>query len=141
VSLAALAAGCGGTSGSGAKTEKLALQSQLTSESNVRISQSTSLGSQLVFTDMIYRPGGTAAIGRDQGACSRAAPGNGVVYECLITFILPAGEIYAEAASSHDGPSTGVVTGGTGTYRAVGGTFAFTATGSPRVDLSFDLTT
>lgn len=136
-----MAAGCGTVSGSGAKTEKLAFQSQLTSESNVRISPSSSLGAQLVFMDMIYRPTGTAAIGRDQGACTRVAPGNGVVYECLITFILPDGQLYAEAASSHDGPSTGVVSGGTGSYQAVRGTFAFTATGSPRVDLTFDLTT
>jgi hypothetical protein len=136
--VAVLAAGCGASGGG--KTEKLSFQSQLTSESNLRVSPTTSLGSQLVFMDMIYQPTGTAAIGRDQGACTRVAPGNGVVYECLITFILPAGEIYAEAASSHDGPSTGVVTGGTSSYRAVRGTFAFTATGSPRVDLAFDLT-
>jgi hypothetical protein len=137
--VAVAAGGCGTGGGASGKTERLALQSQLTSESNVRISPATSLGSQLVFTEMIYQPTGKAAIGRGQGACTRTGPGDGEVYECLITFVLPNGQIYAEAASSHDAPSTGVVTGGTGTYAGMRGTFDFTSTGSPRVDLTFKL--
>lgn len=135
----AVVTGCG--SGSGApRTRTLQLQNQLTAESNLAISPATSLGAQLVFTGMVYEPNGTAAIGRDQTACTRTGPGNGQVFECLMTFIMPAGMIYAEAASSHSGPSTGVVTGGTGAYAATRGTFQFTATGNPRVDLTFDLT-
>ncbi|HEY5198513.1 MAG TPA: hypothetical protein VIJ51_15940 [Solirubrobacteraceae bacterium] len=132
-----VAAGCGGSAGG--KTETLKLENQLTTETNLPISPTTSLGAQLVFTGMIYEPAGTAAIGRDQTACTRTAPGNGQVFECVMTFIMPSGQIYAEAASSHSGPGTGVVTGGTGNYAGMRGTFLFTATGNPRVDLTFSL--
>jgi hypothetical protein len=132
-----LVAGCGSA---GHASQTLRLENQLTTQTNLRISPATSLGAQLVFTGMIYEPSGTAAIGRDQASCTRTAPGNGQVFECLMTFILPKGQIYAEAASSHSGPATGVVTGGTGSYAGMRGTFQFTATGNARVDLTFTLT-
>jgi hypothetical protein len=137
--LTVCAAGCGATESGSDKTQTLKLESQLTSENNLLITPTTSLGAQLVFTGMIFLPEGTAAIGRDQTACTRTAPGNGQVFECVMTFVMPSGQIYAEAASSHSGPATGVVTGGTGTYDGARGTFVFTATGTPRVDLTLKL--
>jgi hypothetical protein len=139
LSLAFAAAGCG-VNPSADTTENLSFQIQLTSEANIRISQTTSLGAQLVFVETIYRATGNTAIGRDQASCTRVAPGNGVAYECLITFVLPTGDIYGEAASSHDGPSSGVVTGGTGSYSGVRGTFLFGASADPLVKLEFSLT-
>jgi hypothetical protein len=135
--VALVVVGCSASSGS--RQQTLKLEDQLTTQTALPISPTTSLGAQFVFTGMIFEPAGTAAIGRDQAACTRTAPGNGQVFECLMTFILPAGQIYAEAASSHSGPATGVVTGGTGSYAGMRGTFVFTATGNPRVDLTFDL--
>jgi len=126
---------------SAAKSQTLRFETQLAATSDIRLSPGVSVGAQLVFTEMVFQPtGGSVAIGRAQGSCTRTQPGNGAVYECLITFILPAGQIYAEAASSHEGPSLGVVTGGTGAYSGVRGTFQIRATGTPKVSLTFELT-
>jgi hypothetical protein len=134
--LAALAAGCG-TSG---KAHSLRFESQLSSTQTVFISPGRSLGQELIFTAMIYPPGAPAANGRSQGTCIRAEPGNGEVYNCQLTFILPGGTVYALALASHDGPASGIVAGGTGSYASARGRFAYTATGSPRIGLTFTLT-
>jgi hypothetical protein len=93
-------------------------------------------GSQLVFTGMLFTPKGTSAIGRSQGSCTRTARGGGEVYQCLLSFIMRDGTIYAQSVASADGPADGVVTGGTSHYRDMRGTFRFKATGDPRVDLT-----
>jgi hypothetical protein len=145
------AGGCGGsdkpasqsdepivtTSGSGpGATQTLRLESQLSPSAR---RQSNVPGTQMVFTGMLFRPKGKSAIGRSQGACTRTAPGRGEVYQCTLSFVLRGGTIYGQAMSSADGPAEGVVTGGVGHYRDADGTFAFKATGTPRVRLTFTL--
>ncbi|HEU0317012.1 MAG TPA: hypothetical protein VFR49_06765 [Solirubrobacteraceae bacterium] len=136
VVVAAAAAGCA----SAGKTSSLRFESQLSSTRTVFISPGRSLGQELIFTAMIYPPGGPAANGRSEGTCIRAEPGNGEVYNCQLTFILPGGTVYALALASHDGPAAGAVAGGTGSYANVRGSFAYAATGSPRIALTFKLT-
>jgi hypothetical protein len=150
---ALLGAGCGGGDDSSAATkdtaapnvaasdsgstgesrETLELESQLSSAPQARGSRP---GAQMVFTGMLFRPDGSSAIGRSLGSCTRTAPGKGAVYQCLLSFILHDGAIYAQSVSSGGGPSDGAVTGGTGSYARVHGTFSYKATGSPRVKLT-----
>lgn len=119
-----------------ATTRTLALESQLSATTR---RASDVPGSQMVFTGMLFTPEGRSAIGRSQGACTRTAPGRGEVFECLLSFVLRDGVIHGQAMSSADGPSGGVVTGGSERYRNARGTFRFKATGRPRVDLTFRL--
>jgi hypothetical protein len=88
---------------------------------------------------MLFKPGARAAIGRSQGSCTRTARGGGEVFQCLLSFVLNGGAIYAQSTSSSRGPAAGVVTGGTGRYAYLRGTFRYEATGNPRVDLTFRL--
>lgn len=117
----------------------LHLQSQITATTTSPRGASAA-GSVLVFTGMLFQPQGATAIGRFEGSCIRTAPGDGQVFECLLTYIVRGGNIYAQSISSSQGPADGAVTGGTGHYAAVRGTFQYKATGAPRVDLTFDLT-
>jgi hypothetical protein len=119
-----------------ASTRTLALQSQLSAGAR---RASDAPGSAMVLTGMLFRPKGTSAIGRSQGACVRTARGRGEVYECLLSFVLRDGVIHGQATSSADGPAEGVVTGGTERYRNARGTFRYRATGTPRVNLTFKL--
>ncbi len=152
VGAALVAAGCGGgkddqppdhiatattdAAGVARASRTLALKSQLSAGARRAGSEP---GSQMVFTGMLFRPKGGSAIGRSQGACTRTAPGRGEVFECLLSFVLRDGVIYGQSTASADGPAGGVVTGGTDRYRDARGTFRYTATGSPRVNLTFKL--
>ena len=151
LAVALVAAGCGGgkddvapediattTRSAGARTTSttLALKSQLSAGGR---RASSALGSQMVFTGMLFRPKGGSAIGRSQGACTRTAPGRGEVYQCLLSFVLRDGVIYGQSMASADGPAGGVVTGGTDRYHDARGTFRYKATGSARVNLTFKL--
>lgn len=134
-----VAAAVGGCASAG-KTRTVRFESQLSTTRAVFISPGRSLGQELIFTAMIYPPGAPAANGRSDGTCIRAEPGNGEVYNCQLTFTLPGGTVYALALASHDGPASGIVAGGTGTYGNVRGSFAYVATGGPRIVLTFKLT-
>lgn len=125
-----------GTAGPRASTLKL--QSQLLS-TPLGASPDGKPGSQMVFTGMLFTPKGAAAIGQSQGACTRTAPGRGQVFECQLTFVFRGGEIHGQSVSSYQGPADGVVTGGTRHYANIRGTFAYQATGKPRVNLTFAL--
>lgn len=96
-------------------------------------------GGQMVFTGMLFEPGGDAAIGRSQGSCTRTAAGAGEVFQCLLAFVLDDGTIYAQSMASAQGPANGVVTGGTGGFAYVQGTFRYRANGTPRVNLTLRL--
>lgn len=137
--------GSGSTSGGAATTDPgvghdlartLRFKSQLSAAPRERNAQP---GAQMVFTGMLFKPKGGSAIGRSQGACTRTATGRGAVFQCLLSFVLHDGVIYAQSIASLDGPADGVVTGGTESYAGVRGTFDFKATGNPRVDLTFRL--
>ncbi len=135
--LAAVAvAGCAGTG----KTRTVRFESQLSSTRSVFISPGQSLGQELIFTAMVYPPGGSTANGRTEGTCIRAEPGNGEVYNCQLTFVLPGGNVYALALASHNGPAAGIIAGGTGSFADVRGRFAYLATGGPRIGLTFTMT-
>lgn len=112
------------------------LENQLAAAPRTAGGRGAQPGSQLVFTGMLFRPRGSSAIGRSLGSCTRTAPGGGEVYQCLLTFILRGGVIYAQSLASADGPADGVVTGGTKRYEGMRGTFRFKATGDSRVDLT-----
>ncbi|MHB8694638.1 MAG: hypothetical protein ACYDHH_25655 [Solirubrobacteraceae bacterium] len=143
-------AGCGGGGKSKATTSAIEtaapsshvsvfrLQSQITAMSPSARS-ARAAGSVLVFVGMLFQPNRATAIGRYQGSCVRTAPSNGDVFECLLTYIVKDGDIYAQSVSSSQGPADGAVTGGTGRYAGVHGTFQYKATGNPRVDLTFAL--
>jgi hypothetical protein len=118
------------------ETTTLRLENQLSGAPRAAGGRSALLGSQLVFTGMLFKPNGSSAIGRSLGSCTRTAPGGGEVYQCLLTFILRGGSIYAQAVASADGPADGVVTGGTNRYEGMRGTFRFKATGDSRVRLT-----
>lgn len=117
------------------ETTTIRLENQLSAAPRAAGGNSAQLGSQLIFTGMLFKPNGTAATGRSLGSCTRTAPGRGEVYQCLLTFILNGGVIYAQSVASADGPADGVITGGTKRYEGMRGTFRFKATGESRVDL------
>jgi hypothetical protein len=147
--VAALAlAGCGATAvktvsvraatAAAPESTTLRLQSQL-SGSAQGATPTSPPGSAMIFTGMLFQPKGAAAIGRSQGACTRTAPGKGDIYQCLLTFLFADGDIYAQSVASFEGPSDGVITGGTHRYAGAHGTFVYKATGNPRVDLTLVL--
>jgi hypothetical protein len=96
-------------------------------------------GSPLLFNGMLFKPEAGPAIGRSQASCTRTANGAGDVFQCLLSFVLDDGMIYAQSTSSSRGPAGGVVTGGTRRYANVRGTFGYAANGTARVDLTFRL--
>lgn len=120
-----------------ARLRTLRLQSQLAASRGAP--RASAPGSQLLLNGMLFRPSGGAAIGRSQASCTRTARGAGEVFQCLLSFVLRGGTIYAQSTSSERGPADGVVTGGTRRYAYLRGTFRYKATGSPRVDLTFRL--
>jgi hypothetical protein len=133
-------AGCGNDSGDGGASHRqtLRLQSQLVAPSRGAPTGRVP-GSALLFNGMLFKPGAGRAIGRSQGSCTRTARGEGDVFQCLLSFVLSDGMIYAQATSSSRGPADGVVTGGTRQYANVRGTFGYEANGTARVDLTFRL--
>jgi hypothetical protein len=134
-------AGCGGgDSGAGGATQRqtLRLQSQLSAAPRGAPTGSQP-GSPLLFNGMLFNPDATAAIGRSQASCTRTAPGAGDVFQCLLSFVLREGTVYAQSTSSSRGPSDGVVTGGTRQYADLRGTFQYAANGTARVDLTIRL--
>lgn len=129
------------TSGAGATRQPartLELESQLAAPARSARTGSAP-GAQMVFTGMLFEPGGDAAIGRSQGSCTRTAAGAGEVFQCLLAFVLDDGTIYAQSMASARGPASGVVTGGTGGFAYAQGTFRYRANGTPRVNLTLRL--
>jgi hypothetical protein len=134
-------AGCGGddSAGDGAtQRQTLRLQSQLAAPPR-GAPTGREAGSQLLFNGMLFKPDAGPAIGRSQASCTRTAPGAGDVFQCLLSFVLEEGMIYAQSTSSSQGPADGVVTGGTRQYANMRGTFGYAANGTARVDLTFRL--
>jgi hypothetical protein len=121
-----------------ARVRTLRLQSQLAAPPRGAPTGSAP-GSQLLFNGMLFKPGASRAIGRSQASCTRTASGAGEVFQCLLSFVLSGGMIYAQSTSSARGPADGVVTGGTRRYAYLRGTFRYKANGTPRVDLTFRL--
>jgi hypothetical protein len=119
--------------GDAVATETMRLESQLSAAPKTK---GDAPGSQMVFTGMLFKPDATSAIGRSQGSCTRTAPGAGAVFQCLLSFVLRNGVIFAQSVSSTGGPANGAITGGIGDYRDVRGAFTYKATGSPRVALT-----
>jgi hypothetical protein len=134
-------AGCGGddSAGDGAtQRQTLRLQSQLAAPPR-GAPTGREPGSQLLFNGMLFKPDAGPAIGRSQASCTRTARGAGDVFQCLLSFVLEEGMIYAQSTSSSQGPADGVVTGGTRQYANMRGTFGYAANGTARVDLTFRL--
>lgn len=102
-------------------------------------SSSATIGAQLIFTGMLFHLGSPRATGRSQGACIRTAPGGGTVFQCTLTFVLSDGTIYGQGVASSGGPTSGVVSGGTGHYTGARGTFSYRGVANPRVSLTFSL--
>lgn len=138
--LAAAALTAPALAGCGAAThhQTLRFDSELSAISDA--APATAVGQQLIFTAQLYPPNGPSAIGRAQASCTRTAPGDGEVYDCLLVFTLARGTLFGLAAASHDGPASGSIAGGTGAYAGVRGTFLYIATGNPRLALTFALT-
>jgi hypothetical protein len=126
------AGGAGSSSGASA-ARTLKLESQLSAAPHA---EGHAPGAKMVFTGMLFRPGGSSAIGRSQGSCTRTATGKGAVFQCLLSFVLHDGVIFAQSVSSMGGPANGAVTGGIGSYGGARGTFSYKANGTPRVDLT-----
>lgn len=134
-------AGCGGSDSDDDGTvqrQTLRLQSQLAAPPR-GAPTGREPGSSLLFNGTLFKPAAGPAVGRSQGSCTRTAPGEGEVFQCLLSFVLDEGMIYAQSMSSSRGPSDGVVTGGTRQYANVRGTFGYEANGTARVDLTFRL--
>ena len=134
-------AGCGGNDsddGGATQRQTLRLQSQLVAPPR-GAPRGREPGSSLLFNGMLFKPDAGPALGRSQGSCTRTARGEGDVFQCLLTFLLDEGTIYAQSTSSSRGPSDGVVTGGTRQYADLHGTFEYEANGTARVDLTIRL--
>lgn len=134
-------AGCGDDSddgGGATQRQTLRLQSQLSAPPR-GAPTGREPGGQLIFNGMLFKPDAGPAVGRSQASCTRTANGEGDVFQCLLSFVLDEGMIYAQATSSSQGPADGVVTGGTRQYANVRGTFGYRANGTARVDLRFRL--
>jgi hypothetical protein len=139
----ALMGGCGGGSSASSQSttasagaQRVRLQSQLLT---LVPSGGGVPGAQLVETSMLFSSRSAGAIGRGLTACTRTARGGGLVFQCSVSFLLPGGNIYGEAVSSTQGPGSGIVSGGSGGYADVRGTFAYQRTHGPRVGLVFTL--
>jgi hypothetical protein len=126
------------TSAKPGKASTIQLQSQLSTHAPNPKAVSAP-GSQIVFDGMLFTPHGSTAIGRFQESCTRTAPGNGDVFQCLLTYVLAKGVIYGQADASSQGPANGAITGGTGQYANVRGTFQYRSSGSPRINLTFNV--
>ena len=133
-------AGCGSDSDDGGTTQRqtLRLQSQLSAPPR-DAPTGREPGSPLLFNGMLFQRDAGRAIGRSQGSCTRTASGEGEVFQCLLSFVLSDGTLYAQSTSSSRGPAGGVVTGGTRQYANVRGTFQYESNGTARVDLTFRL--
>jgi hypothetical protein len=133
-------AGCGNASddGGAAQRQTLRLRSQLVAPPR-GAPTGREPGSPLLFNGMLFQPDAGRAVGRSQASCTRTANGDGEVFQCLLSFVLDEGMIYAQSTSSPRGPADGVVTGGTRQYANVRGTFGYAANGTARVDLTFRL--
>lgn len=127
------------TDGAATATRTLKFESQLAAPARDARPTGNAPGAPMVFTGMLFEPDGEKAIGRSQGACMRTAPGRGEVFQCQLSFFLKTGTIYAQSTASAQGPSDGVITGGTRRWAYLRGTFRYTATGTPRVALTLRL--
>lgn len=134
-------AGCGSSDSDGdgaTQRQTVRLQSQLAAAPRGAPTGSEP-GSPLLLHGMLFKPDAGRAIGRSQASCTRTARGAGDVFQCLLSFVLDEGMIFAQSTSSSQGPADGVVTGGTRQYANVRGTFGYVANGTARVDLTFRL--
>lgn len=137
-------AGCGGDDsdsnadrGPASPQRTLTYESQLTTSSTVP--ERGSIGQQLVMRAMLYTPGARAATARSQAACTRTQAGGGEVYNCQLVFLFPTGKLYALAAATREGPPTGIIAGGTGSYANARGSFRYDNTQGARTKLTVTL--
>jgi len=79
-----------------------------------------STGDLLTFHNELYDADNVAVVGTDQGDCIRIEAG--VSWECRWVAFLEDGSIAVEGPFLDAGPSTMVITGGTGAYKDAGGT-------------------
>lgn len=139
--LASTLAGCSGDdSDNDADRSRESPQRTLTYESQLTTSSTApdrgSTGQQLVMRAMLYTPGARAATARSQATCTRTQPGAGEVYNCQLVYLFPTGKLYALAASSRQGPATGIIAGGTGSYANARGSFRYDRTQGSRSKLT-----
>jgi hypothetical protein len=84
-----------------------------------------SQGDEVVFHDQLISDG--TVIGHDGGACQATSVAKGQVpqYQCLITFVLPGGQVTTQGLFNIANPASFTasfaVTGGTGSYRTAQG--------------------
>jgi allene oxide cyclase len=102
-----------------------------------------SRGDQLTFGNQVYDATDTTVAGSDQGWCVRIAPKKGS-WECVYTTFLTGGQITVETPFYDAKDSTGVVTGGAGTYAGAKGSLdlhCYVGTDDvARCDFTFNLT-
>jgi hypothetical protein len=106
-----------------------------------------SLGDQTVFTHDMFQDG--RRVGEDHVVCTitritGTAPSRAVTSECLVTVILPRGQITIQGAmpSAEQGappPFTNAVTGGTGAYRTARGEVRVSPLSNAEVDITIRL--
>ena len=78
------------------------------------------LGDEIVFHDQLFTSG--KQVGDDLGSCVIVSPAPELLNSCTMVIRLPGGEITAQFATSPGpAPKPLALTGGTGTYRNVGG--------------------
>lgn len=139
------AAGCGGGddkgdgSASSTKASTLHLESQLTRRTRVPADALSGTDMQIRLLSQIYEPEGKGATGRSQATCVRGQSGGGDVYNCDIAFVLPKGTLYGMAVASKDGPPSGAIVGGEGTFAGARGTFEYGTRHGDRLTLTVSL--
>jgi hypothetical protein len=78
------------------------------------------LGDEIVFHDQLFSNG--TRVGDDLGSCVIVSPAPELLNNCTMVIRLPGGDITAQFATSPGpAPKPLALTGGTGTYRNVGG--------------------
>jgi hypothetical protein len=105
-----------------------------------------SLGDQDVFSDDVLRKKNGAKVGVDGGVCTVVRVTNATARsgldQCLITFSLRGGQITTQVlqpSGQATGTATGVITGGTGSYRNAHGIYvvSFLSAAAANVTFSF----
>jgi len=96
---------------------------------------SISVGDEIIFHDQLFSK--SRQVGDDAGSCVVVSPGPEFLSNCTVVFRLPGGEITGQFLTSQGpAPKPIALTGGTGTYRNVGGEGTLQEFGNTRGSLT-----
>ena len=131
LALAALGAGCGGSSG-----KTIAVVEHATTDATTDTgAKGDSAGDILTFANEVFDSANTSKAGTDNGFCIRSVQGK--AYECWWTTFLEKGQITVEGPFYDSGPSTLAITGGTGDYEDAHGTMDLRSRNPQGTELDF----